>query len=244
MLSLGSGISMLMVICTRFTSLLLWYLQLQSSIHFVTLSLRSWRSWLKTTIWQFSISSPLPASIKSTVSVTRHGCLLAVPILIVTFLDLSIRRITLILINALCIIATESTIIYLLRCISCVCVILLLSWGPYNFRLIFNYHFFEKIVEVYWVVWFLVPLSRCASVRGLILLPTVAALLIRSYLVPHIDELSIVIILIDHHSIALVHAESGPVATASVLIISAVGVCGLSRLVLWNCITSCCINWI
>ena len=66
----------------------------------------------------------------------------------------------------------------------------------------------------------------------MILLPTVAALLIRSYLVPHIDELSIVIILIDHHSIALVHAESGPVATASVLIISAVGVCGLSRLVL------------
>jgi hypothetical protein len=58
-------------------------------------------------------------------------------------------------------------------------------------------------MEVHRVVRFLISsLPRCS--RGLESLTTVTALLIGPDLVPHVDELSVVVILVDMHAGALV----------------------------------------
>ena len=141
---LSCGVSMLMVISTRLTTLLFSDLQFQSCIHFVALPLRSWRCRLEPSIRSLSISSPFPSTVKAPISIAWHGCLLAISVLIIRLLDLPIRRIAFILINGLIIIARKTAIIYLLRCVPCVCTfIFLLTSGPHDLGLILNNDFFE-----------------------------------------------------------------------------------------------------
>ena len=72
-----------------------------------------------------SFLSSLSSSVEPSVSIAGHLRLLAIPILIVTLLDLSVRWVAFVLIYTLSIIATQPGVIKLLRSIPGVIIILL-----------------------------------------------------------------------------------------------------------------------